>query len=292
MYSAYMHKASKIHIICGPTASGKSAYALEQAKAAGGVIINADSQQLYADLRVITARPTPEEEAELPHKLYGILGGDERADVAKWLKFVKMEIDWARDNGTTPYVVGGTGMYIHALMHGIADIPDVPDAVHKQAASDLTHMGNAAFHERLAAVDPEWAAKVEVNDRQRMLRGYGVWLATAKPLTCWQKQTHQTFYERDEFDVTLVEVERETLYARCDARVIEMMQQGAPQEVRALLANQYDADLPIMRVIGVPELAALIREELTYDEAIAQMQQATRNYAKRQMTWFRNKLQA
>lgn len=280
----------KIQIICGPTASGKSAYAVREAMAAGGVIINADSQQLYKELRVITARPSEADEAQLPHKLYGILSGDEPADVAKWLKYCRMEIDWALNNGRVPYVVGGTGMYIHALMHGIADIPDVPEAVMNQARSDLEQMGNPAFHERLTAVDPEWAAKVEVNDKQRMLRGYSVWLASAKPLTYWQKQHHTKFYEADDFDVTFVNVEREALYERCDARVDEMMQQGAMEEVKQLLRYGYDETLPIMRVIGVPELAAVIHEQLSMDEAISAMKQATRNYAKRQMTWFRNKL--
>ena len=226
----------------------------------------------------------------MPHKLYGILSGDEPADVAKWLKYARMEIDWARDNGAIPYVVGGTGMYINALMHGIADIPDVPEEVRTQAENDLQQMGNAAFHERLAAVDPDWAAKVEVNDRQRMLRGYSVWLGTAKPLTYWQQQTHMHFYAAEDFEVTWVQMEREALYARCDKRVEQMMQQGALEEVAALLERRYDAAYPIMRVIGVPELSALIRGELTEEEAIAKMRQSTRHYAKRQMTWFRNKL--
>ena len=279
-----------IHIICGATASGKSALALKRAAAEGGVIINCDSQQLYSELRIITARPSVDDEAKVPHKLYGMLEGGETSDVAKWLKFARMEINWALQNGKTPFVVGGSGMYIRALMQGIAAIPDVPIEVRNQAESDLEQMGNAAFHERLAAVDPICAAKIEIGDKQRMIRAYSVWLGTAKPLSYWQKQEHNHFYTPDDFEVTHVEADREALYAKCDKRVHVMLEQGALDEVKALLENQYDTSLPIMRVIGVPELSAHLRGESSLDEAIGKMQQATRNYAKRQMTWFRNQL--
>ena len=226
----------------------------------------------------------------MPHKLYGILAGNEPSDVAKWLKFARMEIDWVRGSGHTPYIVGGSGMYIRALMQGISDVPNVPDDVLTQAKNDLENMSNEAFHERLTAVDPEWGAKVKVNDRQRMLRGYSVWLGTGKPLTYWQNQQHDHFYSPDDFEVTYVEKPREELYERCDKRVHQMIEQGALDEVKALLENDYDTTLPIMRVIGVPELSAHLRGELSLDDAIAKLQQSTRNYAKRQMTWFRNQL--
>lgn len=279
-----------INIICGATASGKSAQALELARANNGVIINADSQQLYQDLRIITARPSVEEEAAVPHKLYGTLAGSEPSDVAKWLKFARMEIDWAQIQGLTPYVVGGTGMYIGALMRGIANIPDVPLAVRNQAEKDLEHMGNQEFHERLAAVDPDCAVKIALNDRQRMLRAYSVWLGTAKTLTYWQQQEQKHFYKPNDFNIIHVEMPRDALYARCNKRVETMLECGAIEEVRALLALGYPDNLPIMRVIGVPELTAHINGEASLEDATTQMQQATRNYAKRQMTWFRNQL--
>jgi tRNA dimethylallyltransferase len=285
-----MSETPKIHLVYGATASGKSAYALEKAKADGGVIINADSQQIYRELRILTARPSEEEEAQAPHQLYGALAGNDAADVAKWLKLVKMEIDWALAEGRETYVVGGTGMYLSALMHGIAEIPDVPEAISQQAKADLEHMGKQAFFERLQSVDATLCEVINAGDSQRMLRGYSVWLASGKPLTYWQKKGNTVLYPKEYFVLHHIEKSREEIYARCDARVHQMLANGALDEVKQLMALNYDERLPIMRVIGVRELGAYTHGVLSKEHAIADMQQATRNYAKRQMTWFRNKL--
>jgi len=237
----------------------------------------------------VTARPD-EEESRVPHKLYGILGAEETPSAGKWLKFAKMEIDWVLAQGMLPIVVGGTGLYLKALMEGMAEMPDIPAEVRRQAVNDYEAMGKAAFEERLRHVDPQFFERLKVYDRQRLLRAYEVWLGTGKSLTYWQQQKMTHFYPPESFEVQKIEVDRKTLYARCDARFISMMEQGATEEVR-LLSERCDlSTASIGKVIGVPEIWAYIKGELTREKAIEQAQQATRNYAKRQMTWFRNQL--
>ncbi len=277
-----------ILIVCGATASGKSALALKLAKERGGVIINADSQQLYAELRILTARPSPEEEAQAPHRLYGILPATESASAGVWLRYAKMEIDWALSQGLTPILVGGTGMYLKALTEGIAHIPDVPPELRAQAKADLEAMGGEAFLARLQAIDPE--TRIRPSDTQRLIRAYEVWLATARPLTQWQRQGKEAPYPKERFEVIRVELPREELYVRIDRRARAMIEAGAVEEVRALLALRLPPDLPAMRIIGVPELREYLEGRAALEEAIALMQQHTRNYAKRQLTWFRHQL--
>jgi tRNA dimethylallyltransferase len=279
-----------IVIIAGPTASGKSALALSLAGKRGGVIINADSQQLYRELRILTARPTPEEEAQAPHRLYGTMPAAENASAGKWLQFAKMEIDWALSQGKPPIVVGGTGLYIKALMEGIAEIPEIDPRVRAQADSDFAAMGREAFAERLKLVDPQFFERLKVHDPQRLIRAYAVWLGTGKPLSWWQQRGATAPYPADAFELRIVEVPRDELYRRCDARFITMIEQGAAEEVKQLLALNLPPDLPAMKSVGVPELSAYLRGEISLDEATSKAQQATRNYAKRQLTWIRNQL--
>jgi len=274
----------QIHIIAGATASGKSARALALAEALGGVIINADSQQVYRDLRILTARPSEEEEARAPHKLYGMLNASEHFSSGKWLRLAKMEIDWALAEGKKPIVVGGTGLYLKALMEGITEMPDIDPAVRVQAVNDYEQMGKEAFSERLRAVDPEFFTRLLVHDKQRLIRAYEVWLGSGKNLSFWQAQKASPSYTPEQFKLEIVELPREALYARCDARVLAMIEQGAIQEVAALPAGLLE------KIIGVRELRSYLQKEISLDAAISAMQQATRNYAKRQMTWFRNQL--
>lgn len=275
-----------IKIIAGATASGKSARALALAEETGGVIINADSQQVYADLRILTARPSVEEEMRVPHKLYGMIGATEHFSAGKWLRLAKMEIDWALSQGVLPILVGGTGMYLKALMQGIAEIPDIDPAVRIQAVNDYEHMGKDAFTERLKQVDPEFFTRLKVYDKQRLIRAYEVWLGSGKPLSFWQQQRAEPVYAPAQFSLELVELPREELYARCDARVHKMIEQGAVEEVQNLPLGALE------KIIGVRELSDYIKKEISLDTAIAHMRQATRNYAKRQVTWFRHQLTA
>lgn len=276
--------------MAGATASGKSALALELAEKNGGVIINADSQQIYKELRILTARPTPEEEARAPHKLYGALSASENCSAGKWLKLARMEIDWALSQGRPAIVVGGTGLYLKALLEGIADMPDIDPQVRAQATRDYEAMGKEAFAERLRHADPEFFARLKVYDRQRLIRAYEVWLGTGKPLSWWQDQQATPPYPADYFQILRMDIPRDELYRRCDARFLTMLEQGALEEVKQLLSLHLSPELPAMKSVGVPELAAHLRGEITLEQATAKAQQATRNYAKRQLTWFRNQL--
>lgn len=276
-----------IHIVAGATASGKSARALALAEQIGGVIINADSQQIYRELRILTARPSVEEEEKVPHKLYGVLSGEESCSAGKWLRLAKMEIDWALAQNISPIVVGGTGLYLKALVQGIAEMPALDASVRAQAQTDYEQMGKDAFAERLRAVDPEFFTRLAVVDRQRLIRAYEVWLGSGKPLSFWQQQKAAPAYAPDQFRLEVVELPRDALYARCDARVAQMVEQGAVEEVRNLARPVCG---PLAKIIGVPELSAYLKNEITLPMAISAMQQATRNYAKRQLTWFRHQL--
>jgi len=276
--------SSIIHIIAGATASGKSARALSLAEGRDAVIINADSQQVYRDLRILTARPSPEEAAKVPHKLYGMLGPDEGFSAGKWLRLAKMEIDWALAEGRMPIVVGGTGLYLKALIEGISEIPDIDEGVRAQSQNDYDQMGKEAFSERLRAVDPAFFERLKVFDPQRLVRAYAVWLGSGKPLTFWQDQKADAPYNKEQFRVEIVELPREELYARCDARVFKMIEQGAIEEVAALPPESLE------KIIGVREIRSYLSKEISLETAVAQLQQATRNYAKRQLTWFRNQL--
>ena len=279
----------RIVIICGPTASGKSARALELARARDGLIVNADSMQLYKELRILTARPTPAEEAQAPHALYGVLKGCDPGSAGKWLTLAADAIREAWAQRRQPIVTGGTGLYLKALMEGLSPIPDVPAEIRERIRNG--EMGeNHSLHAILSARDPAMAARLRPSDTQRILRALEVLEATGKSLSEWQAQPKQPFFPDAEFEIINVNLPREEMYRRCDARFIHMMEHGALEEVKSLLALGYDDSCPILRAVGVPELRAYLRGEMTLNDAVAKAQQATRHYAKRQLTWTRNQM--
>jgi tRNA dimethylallyltransferase len=275
-------------VIGGPTASGKSALALDIAEECGGTVINADSMQIYAELPVLTARPGPEDEARVPHRLYGVLPADERCSAARWRALALAEIASAHAAGRLPVVVGGTGLYLRALMQGLADIPPVPDAVRAEARALQVRLGSPGLHARLAERDPVTAARLEPGDTQRLIRAWEVLEATGRSITDWQRDPVEGPPPDLRFVPVMVDPPRDRLYAVCNARFEAMIARGALDEVRALDARGFDPDLPAMKALGVPELRRHLRGELTLDEAVALAQQATRRYAKRQVTWFRH----
>lgn len=281
--------APEIVIVAGPTASGKSALALAIAEEFGGTIINADSQQVYRDLAVLSARPSEAEMARAPHRLYGVIDAAENCSAGRWLALAHEEIDAARAAGRLPILVGGTGLYLEALLNGLAELPPIPATAREEAKALYAELGGVAFHARLAALDPAGAAKIAASDAQRLTRAYEVVLATGKPLSQWQAEQAPSRSLRAAAVVMLPE--REGLYQACDARVMQMMAQGAEEEARALLARDLVASLPAMKAVGLRELGRALGGQATREEAIAAMQQATRQYAKRQYTWFRNRLQ-
>ena len=272
-----------IVLIAGPTASGKSALALSLAKRTGGEIVNADALQLYADLRVLSARPSADEEAQAPHHLFGVADAADGWSVGRWTRAALPAIDSILARDRTAIVVGGTGLYFNALTKGIADIPAVPQT----AAADLAATGEFALRERLAKLDPGAAARIAPGDLQRLGRALAVAETTGKSLTDWQAQTHPLL-RPGTWRGVVVEPPRDVLYARCDARLAAMVEAGAVDEVRALTARNLSPTLPAMKAVGLRELAAHLAGETSLAQALAAAQQSTRNYAKRQMTWFRN----
>jgi tRNA dimethylallyltransferase len=274
-------------LIAGPTASGKSALALRLAERLRGEIVNADALQLYADLNVLSARPTAEETARAPHHLFGVADGADGWSVGRWLEAALPILADIAARGRRAIVVGGTGLYFRALTKGLAEIPAVPPALRQAAAADYERLGEDAFRQALAARDPAAAARIAPGDRQRLLRAYEVADATGRALTDWQENT-QPPLRADQWRAVVLEPDRETLYARCDARLSAMVEARALDEVRALMARRLDPLAPVMKAVGVRELAAHLAGELTLAEAVALAQQETRRYAKRQLTWFRN----
>ena len=280
--------APPIIIIAGPTASGKSALALALAQQLDGIVINADSMQVYNDLNILTARPSIADEAVVDHHLYGVLDAAERCSAGRWRDMAIQAINAAHASGKRAIVAGGTGFYVEALCHGLSAIPDVPPSVFADATADWARLGPVAFTERLAGHDPDSVTRIPPTDRQRLTRAWAVLVATDRTLTDW----HREPVDPAPFHATKVWLNppRQILYERCNGRLLAMMDQGAMQEVEALLARNLDPELPAMKALGMPELAAYLRGALPLDQAIASAQQATRRFAKRQLTWFRHRL--
>jgi tRNA dimethylallyltransferase len=283
---------ASVLVIAGPTASGKSGLALKLAEELNGVVINADSMQVYKDLRILTARPSEEDEARVPHTLYGTRDGAEACTAAAWASDAAREIKAVWDDEHTPIVVGGTGLYIKALMQGLSDIPDISPDVRQAARRLRLEQGNDALYASLQEKDPDGAARLKPKDRQRVLRAWEVVEATGKPLHVWQDKASEPLLPKARFFSVLVQPTREDLYAACDGRFETMLETGALAEVKALLKRALDPSLPVMKALGVTELAAYLRGEGTREAAVTEAQQHTRNYAKRQTTWFKTQFHA
>ena len=285
--SADLSRPPLIELIAGPTASGKSALAMARARETGAVIINADSQQLYADLRVLTARPSVEDEAEIEHRLYGVADAAEAWSVGRWSRAVMPILSELAEAGRPALMVGGTGLYFTALTKGLAAIPDVPLKVRDTVEQAFDTAGECAFRSRLSTLDPQAARRIETGDRQRLIRAMAVVEYTGRPLSDWAAET-VPLLPPGSWSGMVVEPDRQSLYDRCDRRVTNMVAQGALEEIHALLERNLDPGLPAMKAVGVRELSAHLGRSVSLDAAIAATQQATRNYAKRQLTWFRN----
>jgi tRNA dimethylallyltransferase len=277
-------------VVGGPTASGKSALALDLAEEFGGTVINADSMQIYRELSVLTARPSGADEARAPHRLYGALPGSERCSAARWQSMALKEIRTAHASGRVPIVVGGTGLYLRALMEGLADIPTVPADIRAWSRDLQAAIGSPGLHALLAERDPETAARLKPGDTQRLLRAMEVLEATGRSITAWQSDPSAGPPSGLRFLPIVVDPPREVLYAACNGRFDRMIELGALDEVRALMALDLPVDLPVMKALGVPELSSYLRGETDLPAAAAIARQSTRRYAKRQGTWFRHQL--
>lgn len=282
-----MSRPPLIELIAGPTASGKSALAMARARETGAVIINADSQQLYADLRVLTARPSVADEADVEHRLYGVADAAEVWSVGRWSRAAVLVLAELADAGRPALLVGGTGLYFMSLIKGLADIPDIPAEVRDGVEQAYDTENEASFRQRLSALDPQAALRIEAGDRQRLIRAMSVAEHTGRALSDWTADTTPPLAP-GWWTGRVVEPDRQTLYDNCDRRVQAMVEQGALEEVQALVARRLNPALPAMKAVGVREFSAHLAGETTLEAAIVATQQATRNYAKRQLTWFRN----
>jgi tRNA dimethylallyltransferase len=281
---------SKAVLIAGPTASGKSALALELAQKTGGVVINADSMQVYRDLRIITARPTPQEEAAVPHRLYGHVDAAVNFSAGAWVTDAAKVLAEARAEMRLPIFIGGSGLYFKALTRGLSAVPPIPAEIRESVRARLERNGVEVLHAELAQSDPAAAERLKPRDRTRIARALEVVVATGRSLTDWHREGLPPLLPEGTFSALFLAPERDQLYARIDARYDAMLAAGAPEEVAALAARHLDPLLPAMKAHGVPALIRHLNGEITQDEAAVIGRADTRHYAKRQFTWFRHQL--
>jgi tRNA dimethylallyltransferase len=281
---------TEIILIAGPTASGKSALALELAEKLGGTIINADSMQVYRDLRIITARPTPAEEARVPHRLYGHIDAAENYSVGRWCVDAAAALAAAKQESRAAIIVGGTGLYFRALTHGLAAVPPIPGEIRNSVRTRLASDGIAALYAELTQRDPAAAARLMPNDRARVTRALEVVLATGRSLLDWHEEGMPASLDPALAAKVFLMPDRDELFRRIGARFDAMMAAGAMEEVRALAARKLDPNLPAMKAHGVPWLIRHLNGEISVADAVEGAKRDTRQYTKRQGTWFRNQL--
>jgi tRNA dimethylallyltransferase len=277
-------------LIAGPTASGKSELALRLAERLNGTIVNADSMQIYRDFRVLTARPTPEEESRAPHLLYGHVDAAEPYSVGRWLADASRALSEIERVGRLPIFVGGTGLYFRALTWGLSSMPPVPEAVRAKVRGEADSVAAAELHARLAVRDPATAAKLRPSDRQRIIRALEIFEATGRPLAEWQASPGKPLIEPGHAISVFLAVERTELRRHIDARFDKMLTEGALEEVRAFAARKLNPALPAMKAHGAPWLMKHLAGEVSLAEAAKEAKADTRKYAKRQETWFRHQL--
>lgn len=271
-----------VALIAGATASGKSALAIELAERTGGTVVNADSAQIYRDLPVLSAAPTADEKGRVEHRLYNVRDGASPCSAADWAAMARAEIADIHAQRRLPILVGGTGLYIRTLLDGIAPVPTVDPDIRRQVRIAAVEANRA----RLEELDPEAAARLKPADTTRVARALEVVLSTGRTLSDWQRHHQGGIGDEISLKPLILLPPRPWLYERCDTRFEAMVEGGGIEEVQALLARKLDASLPVMRAIGVREIAAFLAGEIGRDEMIERGRQATRNYAKRQYTWF------
>ena len=277
-------------LIAGPTASGKSALALGLARRFNGAVINADSQQIFRDWRILSARPSPDDEAGTPHFLYGHVALDTDYSVGAWLRDLTAALEQCRTRALTPIITGGTGLYFKALTQGLAPIPPIPPQIRAQGEVELEHLGLAQFAAALALRDPETVATLDQSNPMRLLRAWEVLQATGTGLAEWHCATAPPLLALDQVTAFTLTPPRDWLNARCEARFDVMLDAGVLGEVARVMARNLDPSLPGMKAVGAPELIAHLAGALSLDQAITQAKTATRRYAKRQLTWARNQM--
>ena len=271
-------------LIAGPTASGKTALALQLAKTRNVVVINADSAQVYSDLPILSAQPTPAEQASAPHRLFGYLDGASTCSAARWAADAKLAIAEAHRSGALPVLVGGTGLYVRTLLEGLAPIPEIEPSLR----AEIRSLDVVDAYTRLQALDPSGASALAPTDSSRIARALEVVEATGRNIGDWRREKVGGIFDQFDLRPLVLLPPREWLYARCDQRFDAMLSTGAIEEVETLLSKKLPADAPVMRAIGVREISAMLNGSIDRDQAAVLGRIATRQYAKRQFTWFRN----
>ncbi len=278
-------------LIAGPTASGKSRYAIDIAKNRRGVIVNADSMQVYADLRVLTSRPPQSDEELVEHRLYGHIDGAETYSTGRWLDDLKQVLQQIWDADKLPVLTGGTGLYFKAAEFGLAEVPEVPDKLREEIRHRLVKLGPEALHDDLQKIDAKSASGIKPADGQRIARALEVYAATGVPLSQFHATAaHNSVLSGVKLEKKLIMPDRQLLYQRINNRFARMVDEGALEEVETLRARQLDPNMPVMKAIGVRALGAYLDGNSPLEEAIQTASRETRNYAKRQMTWARNQM--
>lgn len=289
-----MSTLATVHIIAGPTASGKSDTAIQLAEKLDGVIINCDSQQIYDGLPLLSAQPSDEDKARVPHRLYATLHPNDVCSAGNYREIAEPIINEVIESGKTPIICGGTGLYIKALIDGLSPIPDIPKDIRDAVVARYEKIGAEAFYAELEAHDPEMASRFHVNHKARIIRAMEVLEATGKSLAEWQEMPRSGPPENWQFEIHKTLPEREDLYDRCNRRFEWMVENGALEETKEFAARLESGDVkegvPLCKALGFRELRAHLNGELELDEAIETAQGITRRYAKRQVTWFRNQL--
>ena len=275
----------KVLILFGPTASGKSNIALKISANVKATIINADSMQVYKNLRILTSRPSEEDEKKFSHRLYGIMDGAENCSVASWLELAKEEIQTSWNQNTLPILVGGTGMYLKSLMEGISEIPSIPDSIKLETEEVLKNKGLEYLYKRL--VESNKQTVINKQDKQRIIRAFNVLKSTGKSIEEWQK-VNKKILEDVDFEIYLPPIERENLYKTSEERFEEMLEKGAVEEVRGLLEQNIDVNCSVMKAIGVREIQGYLNNEISEEACANLSKKNTRNYIKRQLTWVRS----
>ncbi|PKA42949.1 tRNA (adenosine(37)-N6)-dimethylallyltransferase MiaA [Rhizobium sullae] len=282
--------ATSAILITGPTASGKSALAVELAKRHGGAVINADSMQVYDTLRILTARPSEAEMQGVPHHLYGYVPAGDLYSTGAWLRDVTVLLPELRAKGQLPVFVGGTGLYFKALTGGLSDMPAIPEEIRTRLRARLLDEGAETLHAELARLDPAAAGTLSIQDGQRIVRALEVVEATGQSILRYQERAGPVIVDPASAEKIVVLPERAVLHQRINGRFEKMLEQGAEDEVKTLLALGLSPEMPVMKAIGVSQIAAMLKGEMTRSEVIEKGAAATRQYAKRQMTWFRNQM--
>ena len=279
---------TQIYFVLGPTASGKSKFALSLAKKLNGEIINADSMQIYKELSILTARPTIHDQKKINHHLYGFVKGDIRFNVQKWCEEASTKINYLVDKNITPILVGGTGLYIESLINGMVSIPFIPEKVKKESEKMILKIGKENFFNLVKEHDFDAMKNISPNDIQRIRRIWEVNFFTKKKFSEWKQNKNKKLINLGDYKILLFLPERKENYKRVDHRTHLMIEDGAIDEVENLFKLNYDNSLPIMKAHGVPEIQSYLNNEVSIEECISKIQQVTRNYVKRQHTWWRS----